>query len=209
MKELPNSELDERLQKQAQLAREALGKGGIDYVVQVCGQLLVHQPGAYEVRSLLWQALYSELQPSGLSWLQDQSNSLTFKLATRSLLKNDPIELIRRCDERLRDKQVFSELFFTLDRAAEALAWNETRLVIYRALTDLRPDKIPLRLQWAQLLLDMKRPQQSIECLEWVLAKDPGNSGAQTLLKNASVAETLQRGNWEDTDSSFHSKKLS
>ena len=114
-----------------------------------------------------------------------------------------------RCDEQLRQKQVFSELFRSSDQAAEALGWSESRVVACRALSELEPDNVSPRLALAQVLMEVKRPQQSIEHLEWVLAKDPSNADAQLLLKNASVAETLQRGNWEDTDTSFHTKKQS
>ena len=142
------------------------------------------------------------------SWLRDKSHRLSFKLSTRSLLKSDPVGMIRQCDEQLRQKQVFTELFVGLDQAAAALSWPESRVVACAALTDLMPGKADYRLTLARTLLDVERPQQAIEHLERVLAQEPANAEAQTLLKNASVAETLQRGNWEDTDTTFHSKKL-
>ena len=210
MKELKTSELDERLQKQVSNAREALKKGGVDFVVQVCGELLKKHPGAFEIRELLWQALKSELKSvSKIPWMRNKSNGLQFKLSTRSLLKKDPVGLILRCDEQLRQKQVFSELFSSLDQAAEALGWLESRVVACSALTELDPDSVVSRLALAEVLLEVKRPQKSIEHLEWILSKEPSHAEAQTLLKNASVAETLQRGNWEDTDTSFHTKKRS
>ena len=208
MKELSLTELDERLQKQVGLVLEALGKGGYDYAIQICGELLKRFPGAYEVRGLLWQAIHADNPgAAGGSWLRDKSMGMSFKLSARSLLKSNPQALIRRCDEQLRGKQVFSELFLSLDKAAEALDWPESRVVACRALTELWPDKTDHRLALARVLLDVERPQKAIEQLEWVLAREPANAEAQTLLKNASVAETLQRGNWEDTDTSFHTKK--
>ena len=210
MNEVAIADLDERLQKQVDSARQALEKGGVDFVVQVCGEILKHHPGAFEVRSLLCQALLSgNGEASGVPWFKNKSSGLQFKLSTRSLLKKDPVALMLRCDEQLRQKQVFSELFRSSDQAAEALGWSESRVVACRALSELEPDNVSPRLALAQVLMEVKRPQQSIEHLEWVLAKDPSNADAQLLLKNASVAETLQRGNWEDTDTSFHTKKQS
>lgn len=210
MNEVKVSDLDERLQKQFVSAREALKKGGVDYVVQVCSELLRSNPGAFEIRALLWKALSSQLDPSvGIPWMKNKSSGLQFKLSTRSLLKKDPVALIQRCDEHLRQKQIFSELFRSLDQAAEVLEWPESRVVACAALLELETDNVELRLSLAQVFLEVGRPQKSIEHLEWVLSKEPSNGEAQTLLKNASVAETLQRGNWEDTDTSFHSKKRS
>jgi len=210
MDELKISELDDRLQKQLHSAREALVRGGVDYIVQICGELLKHHPGAFEVRDLLWKALYSEIQKSsGLSWLNNKSSGFQFKLSTRSLLKTDPLALLLKCDELLRAKQIFTELFVAMDKAAEALGWLESRVVACKALSELESEKVAPRLALAQVLIEVGRPQQAIESLEWVLSKEPSNASAQTLLKNASVAETLQRGNWEDTGTSFHSKKQS
>ncbi len=210
MKELLISELDDRLQKQVRSAREALEKGGVDYVVQVCGELLKHQPGAYEIRAILWKALYSEIQASsGVAWFKNKSSSLQFKVSTRSLLKKDPLALMLKCDEQLRAKQFFSELFISMEKAAEALGWTESRVFACQALSELEPDNVAPRLALAEVLMEVGRPQLAIVSLEWILLKEPANAHAQTLLKNASVAETLQRGNWEDTDTSFHSKKHS
>ena len=211
MKELTTQEFDERLQKQVRQARAALDKGGVDYVVQVCAEILKGHPGAYEVRSLLWDALRTAFvgESTRSNWLQNKSKGMQFKMATRSLLKKDPLEMVHYCDGLLREKQVHPQLFVGLDAAARLLEWPETRVMACQALVDLQPDKSSSRLALAENLIQVKRPQESIELLEWVLAREPSNSDAQTLLKNASVAETLQRGNWEDTGTTFHSKKHS
>lgn len=209
MREQALHELDERLQKQVLQARDALKKGGVDYVVQVCGELLKKQPSAYEVRGLLWEALRPRgtFASSRAAWIRHKSAGVQFQLATRSLLKKDPLELIQRCDEVLRKKQVFPEIFQALEKAGEALGWLETRVLACRAVVELQPSKSAPRLALAKVLLQAKRPQLAIEQMEWVLANEPANGEAQALLKDASVAETLQRGNWEDANSSFHSKK--
>lgn len=54
MNEVAIHELDERLQKQVYQAREALNKGGVDYVIQVCVELLKRFPAAFELRGLFW-----------------------------------------------------------------------------------------------------------------------------------------------------------
>jgi len=208
MKELVIHELDERLQKQVQQARDALTKGGVEYVLQVCFELLNKHPSAYEVRELLWEALRSTLPESSTlaGRLRNKSDGFQFRFSTRSLLKKDPLELIYRCDEMLLRKQLFPDLFLALEKAGSALGWVENQALACRVLIELEPEQCTHRLSLAKILLDAKRPLEAIEHLEWTLAKEPTNGEAQTLLKNASVAETLQRGNWEDTTTNFHSK---
>lgn len=208
MKELAIHELDERLQKQVQQARHALTKGGLEFVLQVSVELLKKHPSAYEVRGLLWEALRSTLprNPSLAQRLRHKADGLQFMFSTRSLLKKDPLELIHRCDEALLRKQLYPELFLALEKAGRALGWIENQVLACRALIELEPGLCAHRLSLAKNLLEAKRPLEAIEQLEWTLAKEPTNGEAQTLLKNASVAETLQRGNWEDTTTNFHSK---
>ena len=208
MKELALDELDERLQRQVRQAREALNKGGLDYVIQVCGELLKAYPSAYEIRQLLWESLRSATGESAgqVNWLREKSSGVQFSLVTRSLLKKNPLDLVSRCDEALRKKQVFPEIFVALEKASESLEWLENKVLACRAIVELRPEKIAPRLALAEVLLKAQRPQETIDLVEWVLAREPTHAEAQELLKNASVAETLQRGNWDDTDTSFHSK---
>ena len=208
MKELAIHELDERLQKQVQQARNALTKGGLEFVLQVCVEILKKHPSAYEVRGMLWEALRSTLpeNPSLAERLRNKSGGLQFKFSTRSLLKKDPLELIQRCDELLLKKQLYPELFLAIEKAGGVLGWIENQVLACRALIELEPDHSAHRLSLAKILLEAKRPLEAIEHLERTLAKEPTNGEAQTLLKNASVAETLQRGNWEDTTTNFHSK---
>ena len=209
MKELATQQLDERLQKQVQQVRIALKKGGVEYAIQVCAHLLKGHPSAYEIRCLLWEALRANLpkKPGRLDRIKSKSAGIQFQISTRSLLKKDPILLIKRCDESLLKGQVFSEVFTALSQASEVLGWIETRVMACRAAVDLAPEKCSQRLDLARVLIEVKRPQEAIEQLETALALESANGEAQTLLKNASVAETLQRGKWEDTDSNFHSKK--
>lgn len=208
MKELAIHELDERLQKQVQQVRDALKKGGGDYAIQICSHLLKSYPSAFEVRSLLWEALRSSLpkNPGRLDRLRNKSAGLQFQVSNRSLSKGDPMLLVRRCDELLLKKQIFPEVFLALNQACGRLDWIESQVMACRAVVDLEPEKCARRIALADVLIEIKRPQEAIEQLERALALEPANGEAQTLLKNASVAETLQRGNWEDTTTSFQSK---
>jgi len=208
MNEVPSSELDLRLQKQVALAKNALTPEGTDYVIQVCGELLKKNPAAYEVRAVLWEALLPLLGESGTAtqWLANKSAALQFQLAARKLLKKDPLDCVRLCDEALTKKQFFREVFVSLQKAASSLQWIETRLLALQAIIALQVDKPKPRIELAEALLEAKRPKQAIEQLEYILSLEPTHAEAQTLLKNASVAETLQRGNWEDQGSSFRTK---
>ena len=80
MNEVAIHELDERLQKQVYQAREALNKGGVDYVIQVCVELLKGFLAAFELRGLLWAALRAGRSgnPSRIQWLRDRSSGVQF-----------------------------------------------------------------------------------------------------------------------------------
>ncbi|MCB1120608.1 MAG: tetratricopeptide repeat protein [Verrucomicrobiae bacterium] len=211
MQEINIQDLDERFRKQIDRLHSAFKKGGYDFVIQVSGELLNKSPGAWEVRSILCDALLATraTNHSRMGWLRDRSNGMQFKISVRSQMQKDPLSVVRRCDEQMRNKVSLREVFECLDKAAQALEWPETRTLARRAIVQLEPDNLPAKLAYAEVLLELSRPKEAVEQVEWVLAREPSNGEAQTLLKNASVAETLQRGNWEDTNTTFHSKKQS
>ncbi len=208
MKEVFLQDVDERLQKQFNQAGNALEQGGRDYVVQVCRELLRKHPGAFEVRGLLWESLEANLRTGRkpLSFLKAKVAGMQFRLKVNALFKKDVLQVVYCCDEALVNGEFHGELFDSLRKAAKLLDWPETRVFACRAKVSLEPDKAPSRMALANVLLEIGRPKEAIEHAEWILSKNPSHGEAQTLLKNASVAETLQRGNWEETDTSFFRK---
>ena len=208
MKEVFLQDVDERLQRQFAQAGNALKQGAADYAIQVCGELLRKHPGAFEARRLLWESLEANrnMRRKPLGLLKAKATGMQFRLKVNALFRKDVLEVVYRCDEALLKGEIHGELFTSLGRAAKRLDWPETRVFACWAKVGLDPENLPFRLALANVLLQVGRPEEAIEHLEWILLKNPSHGEAQTLLKNASVAETLQRGNWEETDSSFFRK---
>ena len=201
-------DLDERLQRQFSQAGKALKQGGTAYAIQVCGELLRKHPGAFEARRLLWESLEAsqEMRPKPLGLLKAKVTGVQFRLKVNALFKKDVLQVVYRCDEALMKGEIHRELFGSLGRAAQHLDWPETKVFACWAKVGLDPEHVPSRLALANVLLEVGRPVEAIEHVEWILSKNPSHGEAQTLLKNASVAETLQRGNWEETDTTFFRK---
>ena len=201
-------DVDERLQRQFTQAGKALKQGGSAYAIQVCAELLRKHPGAFEARRLLWESLEGRQKKRSkpLGFLKAKAAGMQFRLKVNALFKKDVLQVVYRCDEALFKGEIHGELFESLGRAAKLLDWPETRVFACWAKVGLSPENVPSRLALANVLLEVGRPVEAIEHVEWILLKNPSHGEAQTLLKNASVAETLQRGNWEETDTSFFSK---
>ncbi len=201
-------DVDERLRRQFAQAGNALKQGSTAYAIQVCGELLRKHPGAFEVRRLLWESLEAnrKMRRKPLGLLKARAAGIQFRFKVNPLFGKDVQEVVHRCDEALLKGEIHGELLTSLGRAAQRLDWPETRVFACRARIDLDPDNVPSRLTLANVLMQVGRPVEAIEHLEWILLKNPSHGEAQTLLKNASVAETLQRGNWEETDTSFFRK---
>ena len=200
MKEIKLEALDPRLREQFAKAGNALKQEGGVYAIQICGQILREHPGAFEVRRLLWESLRGRLKglrgPLGL--LKAKAAGFLFHLKAQRLFKKDVLQVVYHCDEALVKGEVHGELLASLGLAAKRLGWPETRVFAHWAKVDLDPEHLSYRLDLVEVLLEVDRLQEAIEHLEWVLDKHSSLGEAQTLLKNASVAETLRRGNWED-----------
>ncbi len=208
MKEVYLQDVDERLQRQFAQAGNALKQGATAYAIQVCGELLRKHPGAFEARRLLWESLEAKrkIRPNPLGLLKAKAAGMQFRFKVNALFRKNVLGVVYRCDEALLKGEIHRELFASLGRAAKRLDWPETRVFACWAKVGLDPENVPSRLALANVLLEVARPVEAIEHVEWILLKNPSHGEAQTLLKNASVAETLQRGNWEETDTSFFRK---
>lgn len=193
------------MQKQFAQADNALKQDGTAYARQICRELLRKHPGAFEARRLLWESLEAKrkLREKPLGLLKSKVAGIPFKLKVNSLFRKNVLEVVFLCDEALLKGEVHYELFAALGRAAQQLDWPETRVFARWATVGLDPENVSSRLALAKILIEVGRPIEAIEQLEWILRKNPSHGEAQSLLKSASVAETLQRGNWEETDTSF------
>lgn len=200
MPEIPVSALDPKQQRQVENARIALERGDLDYVLEVCAQILKKAPGCLPVRRMLRAAQLQNQAKGG------KIRSLTKRLgqlASRSLTNEavTPSEALVRAEQQLAADPRNIAALKKLAAAARALELPETVVFALEAVRELEPNDSQNLLALGAAWLEIGDTKKALEIADAVIKAAPLEHRAQDLMKRASVAKTVTEGNWALTDS--------
>jgi tetratricopeptide (TPR) repeat protein len=207
MTEIMIAALEPRLQKQVESARAAFDRGRPEQALELCIAVLEVQPSCLTVRKLerAAQLKIAATRKSAVSKLVTAVSAAPFLLGGSMQLKDDPRSALATAERLLRrDPQSVAALCL-LGQAATALGWPETAVFAHEAASDLEPDRPDVWISLGSAYLAAGRPADAVGAANQALELQSANAEAQTLLRNASVAETLLKGKWESSGD-FHEK---
>lgn len=190
-------DLDPRLQKQVEAAQKAVEKGDVEYAFGVCSNILQRHPDCVEVRKLLRTAQYKKAGPykgGGLSKLFAVTR-VPFMPKMKTVEK-EPQKYLDLGEAMLSKNPYDSVGNKTLGLAATALGHHATAAYAYSEVRRFEPDDIEnlVSLGWA--LQKSGQGQEAIKVAEQIAARNPGNTEAGEIIKQASVSSALNAG-WE------------
>jgi hypothetical protein len=198
MPEVSLTALDERQQKLVENAQVALARGNIDYVVTVCEPILQEAPGCLPVRRLLRTALLARLHGKN-SLLAKAGGVLSrapFFLSTKA---SGPEVMRERADKLLKSDPTSVTALKLLAGAAAQLGWKETAVFAREAVRELAPHDQANLIALGEALLTVDRPADALRIADDILRHRPVDGDAQNLMRKASIAQTVAKGNWEKT----------
>jgi len=80
---------------------------------------------------------------------------------------------------------------------ASALGWAETAVFAYEAIREIEPTNRANLLALGEAFLAAERADDALKIADTLLAQNAVDGDAQTLMRKASIAQTLDKGNWE------------
>lgn len=203
MQEVPLTSLDVRLQKQVENAQVALHRGNYDYVIEVTSQVLKHAPGCLPVRRLQRAALVKHL---------DGKNKLVAKaLGSMTMAgfmfanKKDPIKAMASAEKLLLNDPNNIPALKSLAESATSLGMMETAAFAWESIREAQPKDHDTLIHLAEALIAAKLHKEAVVVAEELLRMRPQDGDAHALMRKASVAQTMDKGNWE-SKASFRSK---
>lgn len=201
MAEIPVAALDARLQKQVESARAAFARGEDERVVALCREVLQAAPGCLPVRKLQRAAQLRAGGSSGKGFFAKALGSVSaapFLVTGKLQLGDDPAKALASA-ERMLDADPRSRAGLALlGDAATALGWRETAVFAAEARRELDPQDVAVLVTLGRAQLAAGRPEAAVQAAEAALQLESFHGPAQALLKDASVALSLRRGNWEE-----------
>ena len=204
-KEYTLKELDPRLQRYIDQADKAVEKTP-QSAIDLCNGILSQHPGALDARKVLRKA-QKKLNPGqkGLTKLFGSLTNSPFTLKAGSRIKTDPKGVLEESEKLLSVNPTNVQALKLNGQAAEAMGLWGTAALAYDSIREIKEEDLENLMALGKALVQAGQPKEAIKWGERILELQPGHGDAQALLRQASVAITMDKGKW-DEQSDFRQK---
>ncbi|HEY8932372.1 MAG TPA: tetratricopeptide repeat protein [Rariglobus sp.] len=199
MPEIPVSSLDPRVQKQIENSQIALQRGNLDYVLDVTAQVLKTAPGCLPVRRL--QRVAQLRQLGGKNKLFAKAFGSVTQAGFLFGGKKDPAKSLENAEKMLASDPTSVHALKLLAEAAQGLDMPETVAFAWEAIHELNPTDREALLNYGEACLLAKRPKDALRAADELLKLKPQDGDALSLMRKAAIAQTTDKGNWEEKGS--------
>ncbi len=200
MPEIPVSSLDPRLQKQLENAQVALQRGNLDYVIEVTEQVLKASPGCLPVRRLQRVAQLRKFNSKN-KFFTKAFGSVTQAGFLFGGGKNDPAKQLENAEKLLTADPTSVPALKLLAEAAHGLDLPETAAFAWESIHEQAPTDRDVLLHLAEMLLLAKKSKEALRFADKLLKLHPQDGDALALMRKAAIAQTTEKGNWEEKGS--------
>ncbi|HBR93027.1 MAG TPA: hypothetical protein DEA90_02565 [Opitutae bacterium] len=206
MEEVALKDLDTRLQKQIENARKAVDKNP-SYAVDILINIVSRNVACLEARKILRQAQQraTKGKTKGLGGLLSKVTSIPFSMGSESKIKKDPKKAIDSAEQMLNSNPDNVVGHKILGAAAEALELYSTAVFAYESVRKLEPNNTENIKSLMTVHIKTGNSEEAIRIGEAAYRANPSDDEVQTLIKKASVEQTMEKGKWEE-DKSFRDK---
>lgn len=197
-REITLAELDPRLRKQVDNADKRLERSP-SYAIDVCMGILKRHPGCLEVRRILRRAqkISKGGKTSGFTRFIGNVTMAPFAIKGNTQLKKTPQDALDTAERMISSDPSNPMGHKMLGSAAESLDLWETAVFAYEGAREADPANIDIQLALGNAYIHARRPKEAIRIGDEILQANPANEDAQEMVRRASVAESMDRGKWE------------
>lgn len=199
MAKVPVASLDPRQQKLVENARTALERGNLDYALEVTAQVLKAVPGCLAVRRLQRVAQLRQSRATSNFMAKTLSGFSTAPFMFGGG-KKDPAKLLETAEGLLAKSPTSVPALKMLAEAAGGLGLLETVAFALDAVRELEPDNRANLLALGDAWLAAGKPAEALKIADSILKSKPTDADAQNLMRKASIAQTVTKGNWESRE---------
>lgn len=206
MEEISLNDLDTRIQKQVENAKKAIDKNPT-YAVDILTNIISRHPGCLAVRKYLRQAQQKSTlgKTKGMGSFIGKVTSLPFAMAGSSKVKKDPEGAMESAEQMLAINPTNPTGHKMLGAAAEALELHDTAAFAYEELYKLDKSNTESAKLLMLVYIETGKCKEAIEIGDAAYRANPSDEEVQSLIKKASVQQTMEKGKWEE-DKSFREK---
>ena len=186
MPEVTVTSLDPRHQKLIENARVALDRGNLEYTLEVTAQVLTVAPGCRPVRRLRRVAQLKDAKGKGSFMSRTLGGFSTAPFMFGG--KKDPAKQLEMAEAMLDKDPNNVAALKLLAEAATGLGFLETVAFALDAVREIEPGNRANLLALGEAWLAAGKATEALK---------PMDADAQNLMRKASIAQTVTKGNWE------------
>ncbi len=198
MPEVSVASLDPRHQKLIENARIALERGNLEYVHEVTTQVLKAQPGCLPVRRLQRVAQLRANRGKTTGFMGKAISGLSNAPFMFGGGKKEPSKLLETAETMLAKDPNNVPALKMLAEAAGGFGLPETVAFALEAVRELEPENRGNLLALGEAWLAAGKPTEALKVADEILRDKPTDADAQTLMRKASVAQTVVKHSWDD-----------
>jgi hypothetical protein len=199
MAEVPITALEPRQQKMVENARVALERANFDYVIEVTTQVLKASPGCLPVRRLQRVAQLRQARAVKGGFMAKVSSGLSTAPFMFGGGRKDPARLLVAAEASLARDPTNVVALKLLAEAAQGLGLRETAAFALDAVREIEPANRANLLALGEAWFTAGCMADALKTADEILRLDPVSPEAQTLMRKASVAQTVAKVGWEKT----------
>jgi tetratricopeptide (TPR) repeat protein len=204
MPEIAVTSLDPRHQKLIDNARIALERGQLDYTLDACAQVLKTAPGCLPVRRLQRVAQLRDFKSKNKFMAKAMGGFSTAPFMFGGG-KKEPAKVLETAEGMLAKDPTSVPALKLLAEAAGGLGLLETVAFALDAVREIEPDNRANLLALGEAWIAAGKPAEALKAADAILKTKPADADAQNLMRKASIAQTVTKGNW-DAQGSFRDK---
>jgi tetratricopeptide (TPR) repeat protein len=198
MPEVAVTSLDPRHQKLIENARVALDRGNLDYVLEVADQVLKAAPGCLPVRKLQRIALLRHHRGKSTGFMSRTISGLSTAPFMFGGGKKEPAKMLETADALLAKDPMSVPALKMLAAAAAGLGLPETVAFALDAIREIEPTNRANLLALSEAWLAAGKPTEALKVADEILTMKPNDAEAQSLMRKASVAQTVEKHAWDE-----------
>ena len=191
MAEVPITALEPRQQKMVENARVALERANFDYVIEVTTQVLKASPGCLPVRRLQRVAQLRQARAVKGGFMAKVSSGLSTAPFMFGGGRKDPARLLVAAEASLARDPTNVVALKLLAEAAQGLGLRETAAFALDAVREIEPANRANLLALGEAWFAAGCMADALKTADEILRLDPVSPEAQTLMRKASVAQTV------------------
>jgi tetratricopeptide (TPR) repeat protein len=206
MEEVALKDLDPRLQKQIENARKAVDKNPT-YAVDIMFNILTRHPECLDARKILRQAQQrvTDGKSKGLGGFISKLTSIPFSMGSDAKVKKDPAGALVSAEQMLNANASNVAAHKVVGAAAEALGLLETTAFAYEEIRKIEPANEENIKALMSAYISIGKSEEAIRIGDAAYHEHPADDEIQSLIKKASVEQSINQGKWEE-DESFRDK---